>query len=274
MNWHDLTVFLALMRQGSLSGAARALGVEHATVARRIDRLERALALKLFDRLPRGWRPTAEADALLPEAEAMEEAAQALARRARGADAGGPVRISAPPVFQARILVPLLGGLLADHPDLSIRLDGLAARADLQSGEIDIALRVGAPEGQTIRARKLAEVAYRPYRAPDAVTEAVIRPESSGGEVFAWARNWAGNRAVALYSGDPPSMLAAAHQGLGIAVLPVFLGRPAGLVPVDDAVLLRPLYLALHEDKARSPRIRRVADALAERLRAIRTELV
>ncbi|MCR8546305.1 LysR family transcriptional regulator [Salipiger sp. P9] len=274
MNWDDLTVFLALMRQGSLSGAAREIGVEHATVARRVDRLERALALKLFDRLPRGWHPTAEARALLPEAEEMERAAQSFARRARGADAGGPVRISAPPQFQAQILVPLLPNLRAAHPDLSIRLDGLAARSNLQSGEIDLALRVGAPEGQTLRARKLAEVAYRPYRADGVATEAVIRPEKSAGEVFAWARDWAEDRAVALYTGDVPSMLAAARAGLGIAVLPVFLARPAGLLPVGNAVLTRPLYLVLHEDKARSPRIRRMAEALADALRGIRSELV
>ncbi|MCT4579759.1 LysR family transcriptional regulator [Donghicola sp.] len=72
MNWGDLKPFLALFRECSLSGAAWSLRVEHATIARRIDRIEAALGLKLFDRLARGWRPTYEALAPVEKAEVAD----------------------------------------------------------------------------------------------------------------------------------------------------------------------------------------------------------
>lgn len=107
MNWDDLQPFLALIRKGSFSGAARHLRVEHATVARRIDRLESGLGLRLFDRLPRGWRPMPKALALVERAEAAEAAMFDLRRQA-GGGAEGPVSLSVPPQLTVEILMPRL----------------------------------------------------------------------------------------------------------------------------------------------------------------------
>ena len=111
MSWDDIRYFLAVMRGGSLSAAARALQVQHSTVARRIDALESALGIRLFDRLPRGWPPTDEGLHLAEHAARIETDAHAFARAAQGAAAlDGVVRVSASPVFASHFLAPRLVG--------------------------------------------------------------------------------------------------------------------------------------------------------------------
>ncbi|MGL5011377.1 MAG: LysR family transcriptional regulator, partial [Paracoccaceae bacterium] len=258
MNWDDLRPFLALIRQGSLSGAARLLHVEHATVARRIDRLEADLGQRLFDRLPRGWRPTPEGKALIAPAEAAEAALLALGRTAvSGAE--GPVVLSAPPLLAADVLAPRLGPFLAAHPGIQLKIEAGATRADLGRGDVDLALRIGPVEGQTLRLRRLGQVLYRPYGlSPDA---GVIRAEPAYTETERWMRDWSGARPVVLNTSDTAVARAAIVAGLGIGLLPEFYAK--GLPVIDDTVLSRPLYLTLQEDKARSQRVRLVGDAVA-----------
>jgi hypothetical protein len=81
MQWDDIRYFLELARTGSLSGAARRLKVEHSTVARRVESLEQALGLRLFDRLPRAWTLTAEGELLVAQADRLDEEAQAFRAR-------------------------------------------------------------------------------------------------------------------------------------------------------------------------------------------------
>jgi DNA-binding transcriptional LysR family regulator len=98
--WDDVRFFLAVARDGSLSGAARTLKVEHSTVARRVGALEANLGVRLFDRLPRSWTLTSEGEALIAPAQGLEHEAVAFSRAATSATSlQGTVRISAPPVF-------------------------------------------------------------------------------------------------------------------------------------------------------------------------------
>ena len=179
MNWDDLQVFLAMMRHNSLSAAARELGVEHATVARRIGRLEASLSTRLFDRFPRGWQPTPEATSMFEDAKTAEQAMQTVARRAGQDDQlAGPVTLSAPPLLQSKLLVPALAGFVQAHPDIALTIDGSYHPRNLQDGQVDLALRIGTIEGQTLRARRLADVTYRPYRSGK--TDKVILSEAKG----------------------------------------------------------------------------------------------
>ncbi|MFV0385534.1 LysR family transcriptional regulator [Paracoccus sp. (in: a-proteobacteria)] len=263
MNWDDLQPFLALIREGSLSGAARHLRVEHATVARRMDRLELALGLRLFDRLPRGWRPTPEALALVERAEAAEAALFDL-RRLAGGGAEGVVRLSAPPLLAAELLAPRLGPFLAAYPGIQLEIDADAQRADLGRGEVDLALRIGPVEGQTLRLRRLGQILYRPYGLDPKA--GVIRPRDARTETERWMHDWSGSRPVVLDTADTSVMRAAVAAGYGIALLPDFYA--GDLPPVGEAFLSRPLHLTLHEDKARAPRVRLVADMLVDFLGA------
>lgn len=167
LQWDDIRFFLALARAGSLSRAARALRVEHSTVARRVTSLEAALALRLFDRLASGWSLTAEGEELLAKAGAVEAQILGLARIARERDPmAGRVRISAPPVLLAELLMPAVASLCATHPGLTIELEGSRREADMMRAEADIALRIGLPEAGDLIARRIAEIRYGLYGAP------------------------------------------------------------------------------------------------------------
>lgn len=267
--------FLAVARAGSLSAAARALGVEHSTVARRVAGLETRVGLRLFDRLPRSWLLTPEGEALLPPAERLESEAHAFGRAASAATAArGVVRLSAPPTLASHVLLPGLAARAQRWRGIALDLIGEVRTANLFRREADIALRLARPEEPGLSARLVGKLPYGLYAAP------------------AWrrraARSWcflgyrepldqvpqqralaeiAGDRPFVLRSNDLPSLHRACRAGLGIAMLPAFLAdEDAGLVPIPHAAtpVLRELWLAVHPDVRRSPRVRRMVDLLVE----------
>src|SRR5580698_499729 len=122
IDWEDIRVFIALARHGSLSGAARALSVNHATVARRMASLERTLGEKLVERRPNGYLLTASGDHALVAAKAMETAAAALSRGGADHTPRGLVRISATPGMTQGFLISRIAGLASRHPGLDIEI--------------------------------------------------------------------------------------------------------------------------------------------------------
>jgi DNA-binding transcriptional LysR family regulator len=166
--WTDLRFFLALARAGTLSGASRRLEVEHTTVARRIDRLELQLAATLFDRSRGGYELTEMGQTLLPHAEAMEGAALAAAEQLGGAEvaAQGVVRLGVPEVFGARVVVPLLAGLLSTHPELSVDLLALPRFANLANREADLGVMLDPPSTGRYMMARLAAFRFYLYASP------------------------------------------------------------------------------------------------------------
>lgn len=165
LEWGDLRHFLELARCGTLLGAARRLGVDHTTVARRLDRLESALGTSLFYRHRRGCTLTEAGVAMLPEAESMEAHALA-AREATGStqeEVEGLVRIGAPEVFGTRMVTPALAELFADHPKLQVELLVLPRFANLARREADISLSLTPASGGRYVAVPMLEISYRLY---------------------------------------------------------------------------------------------------------------
>jgi DNA-binding transcriptional LysR family regulator len=142
-NWDELRTFVEVARDGSLSGAARRLGLSQPTVGRHIDALEAALGSALFARSPRGLAPTPAALALAPHAEAMAAAAAALARTASGEAAAdrGVVRVTASQVVGCEVLPPILAAFHAEHPGIAIELALTNRNEDLARRDADIAVR-------------------------------------------------------------------------------------------------------------------------------------
>ena len=272
--WGDLKVFLALVRARSLMGAARQLGVEHSTVSRRIGGLEAALGLRLFDRLPRGWRPTSEGERLVEQAEAVEREITALTRMAAGIDPlRGEVRITAPPVLLALMVVPELASLKASYPHLTPILVGTRRVSDLDRAEADIALRLGDVSDPNLVSRRIGSVGYGLYGRP----EHVARPASD--RVYLafddslsdlpqadWLESRARGASIVVRSNDMTVLMEAARSGLGLAMLPHFAARSAPeLIPAGPSLPAetRPLHLVMQSDVRHAPRVRLVADHLA-----------
>lgn len=270
--------FLELGRQGKLSGAARALQVEHSTVSRRVGALEQQLGVRLFDRLPKSWSLTSEGEALLAHARRIEDEALAFARTSLSVGAlQGPVRISAPPVFASAFLMPRLAELRHRWSGITIELIGEARVANLYRREADLAIRMARPEEPGLATRPLAHLGYGLYATPDWAG----RPPDEwhfigyddtgvGWSPRPWLDKLAADRPVVLRTNDIASIYQACRAGFGVALLPHFVARgdPALVtIPAQFCGIQRELWMVIHPDVRRSPRVREVAAALADLLR-------
>ncbi len=275
MNWDDLRVFLALARSGSLSATARGLGVDHSTVARRVAALESNLGMRLFDRLPRGYAPTAEGEDLVALALRVEDAVLAVERHAKGqpGEPAGVVRLSAPPAFASHFLAPRLAGLRRTMPKLVVELVGDARAVSLTRREADLAIRLSRPEDEGLVARKLGDMGYGLYATPGYLDGRApadwefIGYDESLDHVpqQRWLHSIAAGRPFVFRANDLTSLLAATRAGIGIAAIPHFLGRPEPAlvtIPTPVAPDPRELWLLVHRDLRRAARVRAVMDAL------------
>src|SRR5258708_199202 len=169
MDWNNLKFFLALAETGSLSRASEKLRVDHSTVARRIDLLERDLGIRLVDRLSRAWRLTADGERVRDRARTIESGMADIARLAKGVDRSPhPVgRVNGRPTFLSGFLAPRLMPLQAEVPGLRIELVGEARQVSLSKGESDLVIRQARPQEKGVVARRLATVAFGLYGSRD-----------------------------------------------------------------------------------------------------------
>ncbi|NPU66606.1 LysR family transcriptional regulator [Bradyrhizobium sp. 83012] len=270
-DWTDLQHFVALAREGTLSAAARTLGVDHVTVARRVAALEQATRLKLVDRRARAYALTDEGRRLVQAAGPMEQAAFAIERSvvASRPGLGGEVLVSAPPTLANRLIAPRLVELRRQHPAIAIKLIGEKRIASLNRREADIALRLSRPKEQGLIARKVGRFGFSLYGAPDYLKET---PQHELGFIAydssmdtapqqQWLKMIAGPRPIVFQSSDLESQAAAARSGLGLAALPDFLGQSdPGLVRLDSGGgnISREIWLVVHRDLRRTPLVRAV----------------
>ena len=276
MDWDDVRVFLALARAGSLTAAARSLRVEHTTVARRIGQLEQVLGLRLFDRLPRGWILTSEGEQLAGRAAQMEEQAHEFMREAAdGVPLSGTVRLSALPSVGQEFLLPRLCAIHQRWSSVTLELVVETRVAILSRREADLALRVGRPQDPGLAARLLGAMSYGLYCAAgytDGRAEADWRFVAADDSLahtpeFHWMNTLRGNRAYALRANTLALQRDAVRLGLGVAVLPHFMASADSLLerlPFDTAPPPAEIWLVVHPDVRRSPRVRLIADLVAE----------
>ena len=276
--WDDVRYFLALARTGGLSAAARALGVEHSTVGRRVSTLETRLGLRLFDRLPRSWHLTHEGTALLETAQRLEAEALAFSRAARGMTAmQGTVRLSAPPVVTSSFLMPLLVAQREKWSGIVLDLVGEVRAANLHRRDADLAIRLRRPEDPGLVVRRLGTMGYALYGTPRWLNVSPKERTYLGyGETLQtgphqeWLAQYADGAPYAIMANDFATLYEACRAGLGVTVLPHFIvGDDPNLVVFDaaDGAMRRELWLVVHPDVRRSPRVQRVADLIAELVR-------
>ncbi|WEX88056.1 LysR family transcriptional regulator [Sinorhizobium garamanticum] len=169
MDWDDVRVFLAVARTGQILAASKRLGINHATLSRRVTALEEALKTRLLVRRPNGCELTAEGEVFLAAAERMETemlAAQSQIGRIDTAIAG-TVRIGAPDGFGVSFLAPRLGALTARYPELKLQLVPVPRSFSLSQREADIAITIERPEQGRLVSSKLTDYTLGLYASAD-----------------------------------------------------------------------------------------------------------
>jgi len=286
-DWALYRSLLAVMDEGSLSAAARKLGLTQPTVARHIDALEQFLGADLFIRSQRGLAPTDLAQALRPQAMTMATTAAAMLRTASGAIGAieGTVRITASDVVAVEHLPRILTRLRIAHPRLAIELTLSDRVDDLLAREADIAVRMTEPTQSALLARRLPPVeiglyAHRDYLArmgtPATVADlshhALVGYDVETPALRAMAARLPQlQRTVfALRTDSNVAQLAAIRAGFGIGFcqMAVALRDVALTRVVAEIALMLPLWIVMHEDLKTNARYRTVFDALAAGLAA------
>jgi DNA-binding transcriptional LysR family regulator len=286
LDWEDIQFFLALARHGSLSAAARALRVNHATVSRRVACLEERLGKVLFDRRAGGYALTGDGQAILEESQPMEDAALSLLRRMdRGSSPGGPVRLTTTRVFADAFLVGRLGGFHLRYPAIELEVVTDSRPLSIARREADMALRFGPPKDSALLAQRLASIGFGFFAASEwrdrlAEGEAVrlIGFDNDGANApeASWLEREFPQAQRSFRSNSWTSQANAARAGFGVALLPCYLAPPEeGLYPVSLGKLppARDLWLLLRPDLAETPRIRATADFLTSLCRRDRALL-
>jgi DNA-binding transcriptional LysR family regulator len=280
MDWDDLPVFLAVARAGSLRGAARALGVNHATVTRRLKALEAALGTTLFDRTPEAFVLTQAGEALLGSAERMEGEVFAVQRMIAGRDAdpAGVVRVSMPWAVMHGFLGPQIAAFAARFPAIELDIALTTAFSDLARREADVSIRMAHEVTDDVVGRRLCRYAKCIYAAPDVA--APLDPKTADKpDAVPWI-GWGRTAPDPSWVRDTPFpslpvrhrmpthalQIETAKAGLGLAMLPCFLGdgepglvRVPGAAPIPD----RSLWLLLHDDLRKAARVRAFVDFMA-----------
>ncbi|PNG26534.1 LysR family transcriptional regulator [Methylocella silvestris] len=287
-DWSHYRAFVAVLREGSLSGAARALGLAQPTLGRQIAELERNLGAALFIRSPRGLVPTDAARDIAPHAEAMAAAAGAMMRLASGGTDGasGVVRVTASDIIGAEVLPALLGAFRRAHPAATIELALSNRVEDLLRGDADIAVRMVRPSQQALVTRHIGAVslglyAHRRYLegAPPLRSLATLARDHA---LIGFDRGTPFLREMltrlpltrddfALRADSDLAQLAAIRAGFGIGFIQHGIARrDPELIPIfpGEIGFTLDMWLALHEDLRASRRLRLMMDHLAAGLAA------
>ncbi|WP_104666952.1 LysR family transcriptional regulator [Ensifer adhaerens] len=287
-DWSLYRSFLAVLREGSLSAAARVLGLSQPTLGRHIAALETALGHSLFTRSPDGLLPTRAAEALRPKAEALEAAAEALLRAASGlpGDDVGTVRITTSEIIAAEVLAPILAGLQEEHPRIVLELVVSNRLTDLLRRDADIAVRMASPQQEALLARRIGDVdlglfasprylARRP--APESVAALFAQHAIVGFDVpLPYTRTFqlegkpVTRERFSLRTDSDMGQFSAIRAGCGIGVCHGPLARREGLSPVLPQAFSSKvgMWLCMHEDQKTVPQCRLVFDKLTLGLNA------
>ncbi len=283
IDWDDVRYFLAAARGGSVRAAAKRLGVNHATVLRRIAQLEDGLGAQMFEKLPSGYRLTAAGEEVLEFAEQMEASSHQLETRVFGRDQSvrGLLRVTLPPPLAAHLLIPDFADFARLHPAIEMEILSSGELANLTNREADVAIRVvydrealplnlhglKGPElfgGFYMSRHRLAEWRAGP---PDPRWIAI-----SGHGVPDWTREGEVRTTGAPFrTTDFEAQIAAVRQGIGITTLPCFVGDADPLlerVPGTDLHLYGPVWLLTQGETRKTKRVRLFTEFVSRRLAA------
>lgn len=284
IDWDDVRYFLAVARGGSVRAAAERLGVNHATVLRRVAHLERRLGVQVFEKLPSGYRLTVAGEEVLEFADQMEASSHQLETRVFGRDqsARGLLRVTLPPFFATHLLMPDLADFARLHPDIEIEILSTGEVANLTNREADVAIRFVVDRKTlplNLHGLMGPELASCVYLSRDllaawrAGAQGPIRPIVINDHgIPDWAREGeVRTNEVPFRTPDAEAQIAAVRQGIGLTRLPCFAGdsdpqlvRAPGVQPRLNGAL----WLLTHGETRKTKRVRLFIEFAAHRLAA------
>ncbi len=294
MDWDDLRYVLEVSRTGSTLAAAKSLGVNQTTVARRVAALEERLGAKLFERRQAGYEPTPLGLEAAEAAERMEREAQTLANRAASQQRTleGSVRISTAETIANLIVAPCLQAFYKVHPGVRVELHASDRRVDVGKGEADVALRAGSrPEGTGIVARRLSDNDWTVYcsrayavdhGAPntpeDITTHPIVALDGPLERALQgkWLEAHTKPENLRIRSNSLTNLVSYLRAGLGVGALPCVLGdsEPELVRCFDPLPELRSeMWLIVRAELKAIPHVRAFADFLAAYVNSQRPKL-
>lgn len=285
LNWEDYRAVLHLVREKSLGGAARKLGCNYTTIARRIARAENALNQELFEKLPSGYTATELAYKIAEQAEKMEEASNQFLRYASSLEGelSGSLTITSPQLLVAYYLSPVLKEFSHKHPNVEVKIKATNELLNLNQREADLAIRITNKPDENLVGQRLTE-----QRTSIFATDEIAKNIENDPDMplnWIWFEHWDNVPEKALQSRSVPNpkyifddmsaVIGAAQAGLGIVRLPLFLGRHTpGLRQVN---LIEPqpyvdIWSLSHADMKNAPKVRAFKDILFPFFKSKRSE--
>lgn len=282
IEWSDLAVILAVGRAGTLSGAARHLGVNHSTVFRKVNAIEERVGVRFFERLQSGYRTTEAGEAAVRTAERIESEVHALGREILGQDMRlqGHVRVTAMEGLASLVLPGPLAELSRQHPGLSIDIVGTASTLDLSRREAEVAVRATRKPPESAFGRKICKFRFGIYGAPAYLEDRGDVPVAQqdwcllGGIVAwmvpaMWKQRKDADERIVMTGSSIVSVVEAVAAGAGLTLLPTYVGdvddRIVRAAPLLDGLTLD-LWLLTHPDLRHTARIKVLMDFLYEQL--------
>lgn len=293
LSWDDLQFFLAVSREGQLSRAARVLGTSHVTVSRRIDRLEKALNTRLFERNPRGYEPTPAGRRLIETAERMEEAADDIPlEKGAASRQAGPLRLAVPEGFASLFSTHMWPDFIAQFPHISLELITMPQILSLSRREADMTVTLDPISSGPYRSERLANYTLHLYATdaylaanPPVTQREDLRQHRIIGYIeemiFAPGLDYLGEVLprirASIKSSSVFNQLAAVRNNLGIAVLPHYIAikyPELRIILPQEVTLTRSYWLTCHRDVRAMRRERAVIGFLTDSLRSRMSDLV
>jgi len=274
-DWDDIRYFLAVTKASSLRTAALALGVSRSTVLRRITALEEAVGVRLFDRQPTGYLTTRAGENLLETALQIESLALDAGRRLAGQDdnLSGTIRVAVSAALVAGPLADSLAQFVKNHPDIRLELLTSYGMANLFRREADVAIRISNDPPDALVGRRLLTVARSCYAASRTITAGQLADNQKwiGWSSSSEATHWYDETDYpAIEMGtiidDPFATLGAVQAGVGVAILPCFMGDLApgiSRIPPGKLLLKQDMWVLTHRDLRKTARIRVFTDFIS-----------
>jgi len=276
MNWDDLRLFLAVARSGSISGAAKQLGVQHSTISRRIRQFEDKLGTRLLERKTGRYE-------LTQAGENVKEAASRIEREVLGVDGAllgkdtqqvGPLKVAALNNMASSVLMPMFASFKRKLPQVELHIVVSNIDASLSQREADVAIRLTNTPTDTLIGKRIVTVASciygsRSYLAK--LRESGGEPSWIGVECCSFHKTWtkqlSGEQSHNFYSDDTLLTYSAIREGLGVSILPCFMGDTDPLLErydEPDPAFHLGLWVLIHPDLKRTARVLAFRDHMVQ----------